>query len=91
MGKLTTTDKLDLPLNWYFEDARYNRDRSIWTIQFPNTGYPYSLAIHYDIIYESEPALKIQIRKWVEENLDETVFMTTVDNHYWQPYSKERP
>ena len=87
MGRLTTIDKLELPLNWHFEDAYYNNGK--WHISFPNSNYLYRLAIHNDTLRENN-ALRIEIRKWIERNIDDLVIIEHIDKTYFQYYSETR-
>ena len=81
MGKLTTLEKLELSQDWYFEET--------YRITFPNTNYPYSLAIHRDTLNNTS-GLKISIRKWIEENIDDIVLMAFLDKGYFHYYDQAR-
>lgn len=87
MGQLKYIADLDLDLDWYFEDAYRLYDK--WNIEFPNKQYLYSQAIHFDT-FRDTVGLKIWIREWIENSIDDLVFMTIDDKTYFRYYNEER-
>lgn len=66
--------------DFYITNAYWDSNR--YKFQWPCNDYPFSAAIHYTEFREHQ-SLKIEIRKWIEHNLSETVIFDHVDKSYW--------
>lgn len=87
MGRLITLDNLIPDASWYFSDAYYSWDSREWCYEFPSNDYPFSSAIHSDILTRS---LKMEIRKWIEVNVDDIVIFYTINKSYRVFYGEDR-
>jgi|APFre7841882654_1041346.scaffolds.fasta_scaffold88447_2 hypothetical protein len=81
MGRLVYLNNLDLDARWYFPDAHYNRERNNYNYTWPNIAYPSRVAIHSEDL-DDQNSRRIEIRKWIEENLQETVICDILDKSY---------
>lgn len=87
MGKLTFLEDIRSAAQWYFNDARWSSDTRKYTFQWPSLEFPFTAAMHSDIVSNK---IRIQIRKWIEENLDGTVIANAIDYTYHRYYGKPR-
>ncbi len=87
MGKLAFLEKIRDEGNWYFSDAHWSTDSRKCAFAWPNPDYAFSAGIHFDKVTNK---LRIAIRKWIEQNLDGTVIVSTVDHNYHRYYGEER-
>lgn len=87
MGKITSLEAIRDEGHWYFEDARWSSETRKCTFKWPSEQYPCAVGIHTDRI--TNP-IRIEIRKWVEQNLDGTVIYSQVDHTYHKYYDRER-
>ena len=78
MGQLLYKDSIDNPV-WYFEDTYYSTEGRRYVYKWPSKNFSYSVAIHSDDIDNS---VRIQIRRWIELNLSETVIYDTLCHDY---------
>lgn len=85
MGRLIYLNNLDLDASWYFPDAYYNRNTNNYAYPWPNLSYPHSVAIHQEDISNH---IKVTIREWVEESIQETVIVDVVDKSYRKVINK---
>lgn len=81
MGKLITITEAKQSAFWYFEDAGYNR--CIW----PSKTFPHHVCIHADKINNTESRIRIQIRKFIENNLTDTVIYDIIEKDYYKFFS----
>jgi len=83
MGQLLSRDELKPNPYWYFEDAYYCDG---WCYEWPNPSYPYQMAIHDDNLQSNKKL--IEIRKWITENIVDTVIHAGVNKSYFQYYDE---
>lgn len=88
MGRLVYLADLDLDARWYFPDAHYVPERNIYSYEWPNSAYQYKAAIHSDD-FDNHNDRRIEIRKWIEENIVETVICDVLDKSYRLYYHGE--
>lgn len=89
MGRLITLSQLDPNPSWYFLDAYYSWESRRWTYKWPSDTFPYCVSIHNDDLKDYRDR-KIEIRKWIEANVQGPVIMDEVDKHYRVYYSDDR-
>ena len=95
MGKLVTLSEFKvhdirtsyINPTWYFEDARIGYGTDNYTFEWPNKSYPCSVAIHDD---DMQNSIKIEIRRWIETNLQETVICNYIDKSYRYYYNNNK-
>jgi hypothetical protein len=74
---------------WYFDDAYYTSDgRGTYRFKWPSTHFPHMVSIHEDVIVEQGNRSKI--RRWVEQQITETVIYDVFDKSYRIFYTKEQ-
>lgn len=78
MGRLITKDSMDMDPTFYFEDTCWVNGK--WMYKWPNPSFPYQLAIHSDDMEENK--IRIEIRKWIENNLQDIVIFHSIDKSY---------
>jgi hypothetical protein len=73
---------------WYFDDAYYSADgRGTYRFDWPSKNFPHMVSIHEDIMIEV--GNKPKIRRWVEQQITETVIYDVVDKSYRIYYTKD--
>lgn len=72
---------------WYMLGTYYNYDSNCYSFKWPNDAFPGNVAIHADE-FRDKTDLRIQIRKWIEMHLQETVIMDIVDKSYRKYYDE---
>ena len=87
MGQLVNLNEIKDNAEWYFKDAYYASGRCVFS--WPNPSFPYSVNIHYDDL-KGNSGLKVEIRKWIETNLTETVIIETIDKSYRRYLSDDK-
>jgi hypothetical protein len=88
MGRLITQGDIQNPC-WYFEDAYYTRNggRDGYDYKWPNPSFPYQVAIYYKHLEGNKT--KIEIRRWIELNINDTVISNTINKSYEVYYGDE--
>lgn len=81
MGQLVTLEDIKDKAQWYFEDAYYSSGHGKYVNSWPNGSFPYFAAIHSEDL-SGRNDIRISIRKWVENNLSETVIVDVIDKSY---------
>lgn len=87
MGKLIDKSLLFPSPAWYFEDAYLDHYNDHWRFAWPNPSFPYSVAIHSD---KFNNKIAIEIRRWIEENVPNTVIHEILDKSYRRYYGPDR-
>ena len=87
MGKLVTRDELGLDAPWYFKDAYWSSSNgpSRYLYEWPSEDFPYRLHIHNDKLFQQN-ARKIEIRRWIEHRLSDTVILDGIEFNYRKYY-----
>jgi len=75
MGQLIFKENIK-ECSWYFEDAHFSEK---WEYKWPSPTFPFCTYIHMD---DLTPVEKVKIRRWIEQNLQETVIVDKIDNNY---------
>lgn len=86
MGQLLFEKDITNP-PWYFEDAWYSSEDRRFIFPWPNQAYPHTVAMHENAVMANKS--KPTIRRWIEQNLQETVIYSVVDNSYRKFYGKD--
>jgi len=85
MGTLVTREDIQSRANWYFSDAYWcNDSRGFYRYDWPSKNFPYCISIHDDDLTSIN---KVEIRRWIEQRILETVIYTITDKsyrHYWE-------
>jgi len=89
MGRLVYLRDLGLDARWYFPDAYYYAERREFVYAWPNPAYLHKVAIHSEDLNGINDR-RIAIRKWVEENLQETVICDILDKSYREFLDEEK-
>lgn len=89
MGQLVTLEQLKDMEPWYFGDSYYGRDARRYVFCWPNESFPHCVAIHSSDM-SKDIKLKVEIRRWIERNLSETVILSSLDKSYREYYDDER-
>lgn len=87
MGQLIHIDSIP-NADWYFEDAHWLGSSMYegWKYTWPSPQFPIMLGIHSDNF--TNP-LKIEIRRWIEITLAETVLIDKIDKSYRMYYGTD--
>lgn len=73
---------------WYFEDAYYSADgRGTYRFTWPSPQFPFMVSVHEDDMIT--PTIRPQVRRWVEQQITETVIYDVFDKSYRIFYTKE--
>lgn len=88
MGKLLSISEVAPNATWYFDDAYITYSNGRNKYKWPNPSYSHPVCIHFDELYHNNK-LKIEIRKFVEDNLTETVIYDTVEMDYYKFFSDD--
>jgi hypothetical protein len=89
MGKLVNQKELGLDPDWYFSDAYYARydGNGRYNYAWPSPDFPHCHHINVDHLNNSE---KIRIRRWIENNISDTVIYDYLDLGYRRHYGEDR-
>ena len=72
---------------WYFEDAWFDyTNNGSYKYSWPNPSFPFHASIHYDDLEDNK--IKIEIRKWIELNIQDTVILDYIDKSYRKYYGE---
>lgn len=85
MGQLITHSTATGVGHIYFKDARYSGDANRYLFQWPSPQYPTILSIHVSHThskYNGSNGLIVDIREWIEDNIQETIIMDVVNHTY---------
>lgn len=90
MGRLISLTDISGKERWYFDDAFYDAyvTPSKYQYAWPSKNYPFAISVHNDILSNR---LRIQIRQWIETNVDTTVIFDNVDKSYRHYYNMDEP
>ena len=88
MGRLITTEELTPSPSWYFEAIYINGNSGRYRIHWPNPFYPCEVCIHSDVLQENNK-LKIEIRRFIEQNLPDTVIFDYKEMDYYKFFSED--
>lgn len=92
MGRLITLNEISgvedhgINASWYFDDAFRVYSTSKYKINWPNISYPSCIAIHETKLYNN--SVKIEIRKWIENTLSDTVILYPINKSYRRYYGE---
>lgn len=87
MGRLVYKNQLDVDAPWYFTDAYYSSDRRGYVYNWPSEDFPHIVHMHNDTLYHRNERT-IQIRKWIEHTLTDTVIVDSIEMDYKKYYGK---
>lgn len=92
MGTLVTREDIRSRADWYFSDAYYAAEYTVsrpegYRYDWPSKDFPYRICIHDDDL--SSP-IKVEIRRWIEQRISETVIYTYIDKSYWHYRDEEK-
>lgn len=79
MGHLVTLVEAAAKGDWYFSDARWTSEGGCYKFDWPSAEFPTHVGIHFE---DAPPAVKVEIRKWVESTLSGTVIVDRLDKSY---------
>jgi hypothetical protein len=79
MGRLITEDDIEGP-DWYFSDDCYHYINYNRCLKWPNSSYPCFVSIFYKELEEIK--VKIEIRRWIESSIHDTVITKWIDKSY---------
>jgi hypothetical protein len=85
MGQLITYANAADSANIYFKDTRYSHQGRKYVFEWPNVQYPTLLAIHYSHSHHrfgGSNGLIVDIREWIEDNIQESVILDSIDLSY---------
>lgn len=83
MGSLISLSEAHSKASWYFKEAYYTNGNWYCDIEKESECWPYKIGIHQDDLERSH---KIEIRKWVQESIPDTVIHATLDLSYQHQY-----
>lgn len=72
--------------SWYSKDATWGHDS--YVMAWPNESFPHHVSIIVDE-FRKDPELKPRIRRWVENNLSDTVIIDIIDKSYRVFYGRD--
>lgn len=81
MGRLISIDDARKIPEWYFSDTYYSHGggNSRWMFSWPSKDFPHLNTIHQEhLTQEHRPRL----RRWIDNNITDTVIYDTVDHSY---------
>jgi len=87
MGRLIILNEIDLDATWYFSDAWLDSSSRRYRFDWPSPDYPVQVCMQQDEIYRKN-SRKIEIRRWIENNITGPVIMDTIDKSYKKYYGK---
>jgi hypothetical protein len=90
MGKLLRLVDIIGIETWYFEDAYFSHDsgtRDRYVYKWPSPNFPYSYYIHEEHLTNSA---KIEIRRWIENIITDTVLIDEISYDYRRYYGESR-
>ena len=89
MGRLITRAEIDLNATWYFKDAYWSSSNgpSKYIYKWPSEDFPHRLYIHDDTL-QNQNGRKIEIRRWIEQHLTDTVILDSIEMNYRKFYGK---
>lgn len=87
MGRLVRLRDLGLDATWYFEDAYWTTSAAgSYQYAWPSKNFPHQLCMHRDEFqYASR---KLEIRRWIENLIPDTVIFDSVEMDYKKYYGK---
>jgi len=88
MGRLIT-DIAETEITWLFKDAYYSSSANRYLYKWPNPSFPYMVTIPSDRINDTS-GLRIDIRRWIERHITDTVIMKQVDKSYRFYYGTDK-
>jgi hypothetical protein len=87
MGVITNIDEIR-DRSWYFTDDCYEYINYNRVLKWPNPCFEYYSAINDRILEDNK--IKIEIRKWIEQNANRTVITRMVNKSY-RVYYGDKP
>ena len=89
MGRLVKFEDLNEEISWYISDDCYELIDYHRHLKWPNPCFPECVAIKVDILWDKN--IKIEIRKWIERAIHDTVITKPVDKSYRVYYGDKKP
>ena len=87
MGRLVRLRDLGLDATWYFEDAYWTTSAAgSYQYAWPSKNFPYQLCMHRDEFQHA--SRKLEIRRWIENLIPDTVIFDSVEMDYKKYYGK---
>jgi len=88
MGRLIFKNKLEYEIDpsWYFSDTWYNCTEKKWIYKWPSKEFPYEVSIFSKELEKNQN--KVDIRKYIENNLHGNVILAESNLSYIEYYDK---